>query len=149
LTVAGGAAIAQDLYVGGNLVMTGTIPGATTILEPTITTYNLVNVTTVTTHNTKLRKVSNNRTFTCAFVVTPSTVRSKCTFEISLPEVVTNLTNSYDIVCSINGYLADFTPIENMTIYGLTGTVKGKIRFTSGPSTGDHIIQITANYSII
>jgi hypothetical protein len=149
LTVAGGAAIAQDLHIGGNLIMTGTIPGAMTVTEPTVTASNLVNLTTVVPQNTKLRKVALNRTFTCAFVITPSTVRSQCTFEFTLPEVVTNLTNSYDVICSINGYLADFTPVENTTVYGVSGTTKAKVRFTSGPSTADHIIQLTLNYTIV
>jgi hypothetical protein len=149
LTVAGGAAIAQDLHIGGNLIMTGTIPGAMTVTEPSVTASNLVNLTTAVPQNTKLRKVALNRTFTCAFVITPSAVRSQCTFEFTLPEVVTNLTNSYDVICSINGYLADFTPVENTTVYGLSGTTKAKVRFTSGPSTADHIIQLTLNYTIV
>jgi hypothetical protein len=85
---------------------------------------------------------------TCVFEVTPSAVRSTCSFEFTLPEVVTNLVNVYDVVFSVNGYLTDFTPVENVTAYGVVGDTKGKLRFTSGPSTAVHRIQITANYTI-
>jgi hypothetical protein len=148
LTIAGGCAIGQDLYIGGNLLMTGTIPGAMTITSPSITTSSLVSITSITTQTIKLRKVSVERTLTCVFEVTPSAVRSTCSFEFTLPEVVTNLVNVYDVVFSVNGYLTDFTPVENVTAYGVVGDTKGKLRFTSGPSTAVHRIQITANYTI-
>ena len=149
LTVAGGVAIGQDLYVGGNLIMTGTIPGAMTVISPSITTSNLTNITSVTSQNIKLRKVSVERTLTCIFEVTPSAVRSTCSFEFLLPEVVTDLVATYDVVFSINGYLTDFTPVENMTAYGVVTSKRSKIRFTSGPNTTVHTIQVTANYTIV
>jgi hypothetical protein len=148
-TTAGGASIAQDLIVGGNLIMTGTIPGATTFTTPSISTSSLTNITTSVANNIKLIKVGVERTLTCVFVVVPSAVRSTCSFEFALPEVVTNLVNSYQIVASVNGYLADFTPVENLTSYGVTGSVNGKIRFTSGPTTGNHIIQVVVYYKLV
>lgn len=149
-TTAGGASIAQDLYVGGNLIMSGTIPGATTFATPSITTSSLVNISTSVATSVKVQKVGNlERTLRCAFQVTPSAVRSTCTFEFTLPEVVTNLVNSYDIVVSANGYLADFTPLENLTTYGVAGSTRGKVRFTSGPTTGNHIIQIVVYYTLV
>lgn len=148
-TTAGGASIAQDLYIGGNLIMSGTIPGATTFGTPSITSSSLVNISTSVATSIKIQKVGFERTLRCAFQVTPSAVRSTCTFEFTLPEVVTNLVNSYDIVASVNGYLADFTPIENLTSYGVSGSVRGKIRFTSGPTTGNHIIQLVVYYTLV
>lgn len=149
-TTAGGASIAQDLYVGGNLIMSGSVPGSTTFDTPSITTSNLVNISTSVASSVKVQKVGNlERTLRCAFQVTPSAVRSTCTYEFVLPEVVTNLINSYDIVASVNGYLADFTPIENLTVYGVAGSVKAKVRFTSGPTTGNHIIQIVVYYTLV
>jgi hypothetical protein len=148
-TTAGGASIAQDLYVGGNLIMTGAIPGATTFGTPSITTSSLVNISTSVASSVKIQKVGFERTLRCAFQVTPSAVRSTCTFEFTLPEVVTNLVDSYDIVASANGYLADFTPVENLTTYGVSGSVRGKVRFTSGPTTGNHIIQVVIYYTLI
>ena len=147
LTVGGGCAIERDLYVGGNLYMTGTVPGAVTILTPTVTSSSLVNISSSTAVNVKLRKTADEKSLSCVFNVSPSSVRSTCSFEFTLPDVSANLVNVYDIVCSINGYLVDFTPVENCTIYGVTGTPRGKIRFTSGPTTDNHSIQVIVNYS--
>jgi hypothetical protein len=34
-------------------------------------------------------------------------------------------------------------------VYGIVGSVRGKIKFTSGPSTSNHSIQIIINYTIV
>lgn len=148
LTVGGGCAIAQDVYIGGNLYMTGTIPGATTITSPSVATSVLTNITTAVAANVKLRKVGVERSLSCVVNVVPSAIRSTCSFRIELPEVTTNLVNSYDIVASMNGYLIDFTPVENMTCYGVSGSLLGKVRFTSGATTDAHTIQLMINYTI-
>lgn len=147
LTVGGGCAIERDLYVGGNIYTLGTIPGAVTISTPIVTASSLVNISSSIAVNVKLRKTSLEKTLTCVFNVSPSSVRSTCSFEFTLPDLIGDITNVYDIVCSINGYLVDFTPVENCTIYGVTGTPRGKIRFTSGPTTDIHHIQVIVNYS--
>jgi hypothetical protein len=66
-----------------------------------------------------------------------------------MPEVVTNFVNPYDVICCINGYLADFTPIENCTAFAFTGTTRVRVKFTSGPTTGIHYIQLILNYTLV
>ena len=148
LTVAGGVAIGDDLYIGGDLIMTGTIPGATTVTSPSVSSSTLVNITSTNQLNVKQRKVGIERTLTLVVEVTPSAIRSQCSFELTLPELITNFVNMYDTVSSVNGYLADFTPIENVTAFAVTGSTRVRVRFTSGPTTGLHYLQLVINYTI-
>jgi hypothetical protein len=149
LTVAGGAAFGQDLYIGGSLFVTGSVPGAVIIDSPSVSSSNLVNITSTTRENIKNRKTGTERSLSLVVNTIPSAVRSQCSFDITMPEVVTNFVNPYDVICCINGYLADFTPIENCTAFAFTGTTRVRVKFTSGPTTGIHYIQLILNYTLV
>ena len=151
ITTAGGAAIAQDLYVGGNLFVTGSVPGSLTVSSPTSSTFNLVNITSSVSANTKLFSAdAGERIFSGVFLVAPSVANSTCTFEFTLPGVVTNHTNSYDITGSIQGNhdASNFYSIENVTYNSIVGGTRAKVRFTSG-STAQHILQFNLRYTIV
>lgn len=146
LTTLGGAGIAQDLYVGGNLFVVGSVPGQVLISSPSITISSETNCGTSSALNAVLRSVLSVKSLALVFRVTPNATNLSCTFEFTLPSLVTNLINPYDIVCSINGYRSDYVAVENAICYGVSGSTRGKIKFTSG-NTSIHYLQVVVNYS--
>jgi hypothetical protein len=151
-TTAGGMAISQDLYIGGNLFVTGSVPGSLTVSSPTSNTFNLINVSSSVSINTKLLTAdAGERMFSGVFLVTPSVSNSTCTFEFTLPGVVSNFSNSYDITGSIQGNhdTSNFYSIENVVFYAVTGgSTRAKVKFTSG-SISQHILQFNLRYTIV
>ena len=147
-TTAGGIAVKKDTYIGGNLVVSGTISSG--ISSPSITIYNSVNTVSATIFvRTNLISNGNNRSLSVNFRLTPLVQANECSFEFDLPDLISLLANIYDISVNPNGYSSDATPvnIENITGYGISGTTKAKIKFTAA-STDVHTVQVIVNYSI-
>jgi hypothetical protein len=148
LTIAGGAAVKKDLYVGGDLHITGVI--CIGVSNPIITTSSTSNVTgSVTTHSSRMIENGHERDLSVIFRCTPTTTGLTTTFEFTLPDAVNNNTNIYDIVAVCNGYRNDADPVnlENIICYAVTGDTKGKIKFTAS-GTDTHTIQIFCNYNV-
>jgi hypothetical protein len=149
LTCAGGASFNQDVRIGGTLYVSGGLPGGITVSSPSITTSSLVNLTSAVTGSTvKLRTITLDKQLSTTFVCVPSSVLNTCSFEFAVPGVVTNFTNSTEVVCTVNGYRSDFVAIENATAFAVVGTTNVRVKFTSG-STNSHILQISAIYEIV
>lgn len=154
-TTTGGAAIAQDLYVGGNLYVTGTGGGgifylASSVNTPTITVSDLINITgSVTVNTNKLIAIGTQRELTSVFRFTPTNIGILTEFQFTLQDVTTNFNNIYDVIVSSNGYRNDTDPInlENVIGYAVIGTKLCKIRFTSG-GTDIHSIQVIVRYTV-
>lgn len=148
LTIAGGAAISQDVYIGGNLFVGGSVPGGVVITTQTSSTFNLSNITSAVSANCKLMTTDNQRTLSGVFLIIPSSSNSTCSFDFTLPSAVTNFSNSYDLIASVQGYQdSTFYSIENIVCYAIIGNIRGKIKFTSG-STNQHVIQFILRYSV-
>lgn len=151
ITTAGGIAVAQDVYIGGNLYVSGSVPGSLVVTSPMSGTFNLVNVTSSVSANTKLLTGdAGERLFSGVFLASPSAANSTCSFEFTLPGVVTNFVNSYDITGSIQGNhdSTNFYSVENVVFYAVVGGTRAKVKFTSG-STDQHILQFNLRYTIV
>ena len=147
-TSGGGGAFAKDVYIGGNLNVVGSI--AMGVTAPTYTISNETNITgTVTNANSNNSANGTNRFLAVVFRFTPTVTNSVTTFEFTIPEVVTNFTNVYDITCNINGYHTDGSPesLENCIVYAVTGTTKAKVSCTSS-GTDTHSVQVMVQYSV-
>lgn len=145
-TTAGGMAVAQDLRVGGTVYAGNLSFGMST---PSITISNLVNITGFVTTVKSVNSANGiYRKYSVGFVLTPTAGNTTTTFDFTIPEVVTNFTNTYDIICSINGYHGA-TPeaIENNTVYAVAGTTTGRVKFTS-TGTDTHVLQVIVNYNL-
>lgn len=147
LTLAGGLAAAKDAYIGQDLYVTGNISQATT--SPTITTSNNTNVTGAIVSTKNLTKNGTIRDLRVTFRVSPTTAGLLTSFEFTIPDAVSNWVNVYDIVVASNGYNNDADPLDvnNLIGYAVTGTTRGKVKFTAN-GTDTHTIQLTLRYSV-
>ena len=147
LTVAGGVGIAQDVYIGGNLNVTGTISAGVT--TPSITVSNGVNITgIVSVVENKLIANGSERILSATFRFTPTTTAILTSFEFTVPGVTT-FANVYSVNVCINGYTNDADPVnlENQTGFAVTGTNRAKVKLTAN-GTAVHTIQIISRYTV-
>lgn len=147
ITTAGGAAIAQDVYIGGDLYITGAVEAGVT--SPTLTQSNNVNITGgVTISVNKLISNGNERFLSVIFRMTPTSDQSLTSFEFTVPGI-TSFVNVWDLVSCVNGFRNDADPInlENTVGFAVTSTNRAKVSFTSS-GTDTHTIQYIARYTV-
>jgi hypothetical protein len=147
LTIAGGASINKDLYIGGNLYVNGfSVTNAVT--SPTLTFYDTINSTTVSYSNVKLINVNNELTLSFNVSVTPTASSENTEIEFDLPSKSVNLINSLDTISYVSGYTDTINTIvlQNILSIGKTGTTRNKIKFHS-VSTGVHYLQVVVKYT--
>lgn len=128
LIVQGGAGFSQDVYIGGNLIVTGTITNPVSI---TITTSNLVNITSPTVTISKQTEAIIY--FLINATCTNSNTLSKLSLAFNTIPVVTNIIFTGQVYS--NG-IGNF----NLVGIGNTGTNKLDITFTSYLS-GTYTVQ--------
>jgi hypothetical protein len=147
LTVAGGVSINKNLYIGGDIFITGSFTAQGAITQPTITQYNTINCTFIELFNNNLSASGNFANLTFAFSVTPSNSSENCTIEFSLPARSNAFIKRFEIVSSCTGYTddADITPLMNVLSYGELGTPRLKVKFQS-VSTSIHHFQVICAY---
>jgi len=143
-TTAGGAAIAKDVYIGGNLNVTGTFSSALGV-PGTRTTGTLVNTSAVTVNNQILTVNGTNNIYAATFSCTPTAANTLTAFVTNLPNRTTNSTFVYEIISTIQGFNGS-TNISNCVSFVVTGSVNFQIQFTSIDNTNVHYIQVRANY---
>ena len=144
LTLAGGAAIAKDLYIGQNLIVTGTISSAAAT-PGSRTTGSLVNASAVTVNNQILTVNGTNNIYAATFSCTPTAANTVTSFVTNLPNRTSNSTFVYEIIATIQGFNGSVN-ISNCVCYAVTGSTNFQIQFTSIDNTNVHYIQVRANY---
>jgi hypothetical protein len=149
LTVAGGASITKDIYIGGNIYVGGNITAAGSVTEPTITSYNPVNCTFIEYYSNSLNLTGNFANLVFAFTVTPSNSSQDCTIEFSLPARGNTFIKRFEIVSNCTGYIDDtnVVPLMNILSYGEIGTSRLKVKFQS-VSTSIHYFQVICAYML-
>jgi hypothetical protein len=147
LTVAGGVSINKNLYIGGDIFITGSFTAQGAITQPTITHYNTINCTFIELFNNNLSVSGNFANLTFAFSVTPSNSSENCTIEFSLPGRSNAFIKRFEIVSSCTGYTddTDVVPLMNVLSYGELGTPRLKVKFQS-VSTSIHHFQLICAY---
>jgi hypothetical protein len=150
LTIAGGGAIAKDLYVGGNITVGGTITASGAVASPTITFSNTDNCSVTGQGNSKLLAINNELVLSFYIEVTPINASQNCQLEFNLPSRTTNLTNRGDSIIQCSGWTDDtnLTPLFNVLSTGVPSSTRAIVKFQS-VSTSVHIIQVIARYTSI
>lgn len=146
LTTDGGLGVKRDVYIGGDLYLTGKINTVGGVTSPSIVLTNTTNCTIVSVENSSLIQINGEIIYNVSVVVNPVVSSELTEFRFTLPRRSTNFTkiNGVNIQCS--GFTGDETTLFNMTGLALVGTTDCKIKFQSA-STGVHYIQILCRYS--
>jgi hypothetical protein len=133
--------LTETVTINGNVSFSGVIT------NPIITTSNLTNITSVTSHNVILDKYSTKYSLSLVFRLIPSTGSVRCSFEFTIPNGFT-FTNLYDIIPIVKGFYDDSNHFEvmNITCIPIIGTTRAKIYFTSADNTNVHTLQVNINY---
>jgi hypothetical protein len=143
VSTTGNLIVGTDLSVGGNVLVSGNLD--TGITSPSLT---ISNATTITTQvRSSLARNGITRTLVANFTATPSSQGTTHVFDVLLPELSTNLVNSYDITGFASGYTTAFVGVENAFVRGIAGGTSVRISFTSA-STTLTVIQMTVNYRV-
>ena len=131
------------------VTITGDLEGLDSAPSITVSSSNLVNVTAagnVTVRNTKMVKMGADRTLFATFEITPVAGTLTTEFRFSVPELTT-VTNKYDIIASIQGWLdSNDTNLENLNCFAIPATNNGRIKFTSVNTTA-HLVQVVMKYT--
>jgi hypothetical protein len=148
MTIAGGGAVGKDLYIGGNLYVTGTLNSDTSVISPTITFSNTQGCTFVSSSNKSLMKISNEILLSFAVEVQPISASQNCQIEFSLPQRTSALTNRLELVATCTGYTDDtnIIPLFNTVAIGVTGQTRGLLKFQS-VSNASHYFTIMCRYT--
>ena len=145
ITTAGGLAVAKDTYIGGNLIVSGTLTSGVSA-PGTRTTGSLINTVSLSVNNQLLITNGTNNIYTATFSCTPTSANAVTSFVTNLPNRTSNSTNVYEIIATIQGF-SNSTSLTNCVCFAVTGSVNFKIQFTSIDNTNVHYIQIHASYS--
>jgi hypothetical protein len=147
LTVAGGVSINKNLYIGGDIFITGNFTAQGAVTQPTMSEFNPVNCTFIELFSNNLSVSGNFANLIFAFSVTPSNASEDCTIEFSLPNRTNAFIKRFEIVSSCSGYTddTDVVPLMNVLSYGELETPRLKVKFQS-ISTSMHYFQVTCAY---
>jgi len=151
LTIYGGTSIVKDVYIGGNLYVSGTVTGGGLgggdgggiVTSPGLTFSNFSNCTLSSYSNSKSIESSNEILLSFNVEITPTSDSSNCQFELTLPNVTSNFTSYTDIVPTINGFsnLTNLIPLFNCLIVSKPSSTNCIIKF--------HSISISSHYLFI
>jgi hypothetical protein len=148
LTVQGGVSINKDMFIGGNVYVTGSIIAGGSTSVPIVSFSNTDNCSVLSTTNLKLIKTSNEALLSFNVKIVPITSSSNCQVEFSIPERTNAFVDRGELIVTSSGYTDDTNVISlfNLISVGIIGTTKGLIKFQS-VSTATHYINIICRYT--
>jgi hypothetical protein len=148
LTVGGGVSIRKDLFIGGDLFVTGSVVASGAASTPTITFSNLDNCSILSTANLKLVSVSNEAILSFNVKIVPVEASKNCQFQFSVPDRSNVFTDRGDIIITASGYTDDtnIIPLFNIIGVGVIGSTRGLVKLQS-VSTATHYINIICRYT--
>lgn len=149
ITTAGGAAIAKDVYIGGNLLVSGNLGGGITT-NLTLSVTNQVNITSITYSHSTLISNGLHRQLEVTFRINITSSSEYVSFDLTIPEVSANFADTFSVNSKIQGFYSDIDPtsLENIFGYTISGTKNLKIKLTGGESAEIHTVHILVNYTI-
>jgi hypothetical protein len=149
LTVAGGASIAKDFFVGGNLFITGNLNASGSSTAPEITFTNAVNCTLTSYDNNKLLTVSQEAIFSFVVLLTPTVASANCQIEFTAPGRGNGFETRGEYIATCTGYTDDdeIVPLFNVISVGVKNENRGLIKFQS-VSTGIHYFTLICRYTM-
>jgi hypothetical protein len=150
ITIAGGATIVKDLYVGGNLIIDGIAQIRSLLDNQFAITFNTTgSVSSLSYDNERLLKIDNEYILSFWVSAIPTNSSQLCQFEFILPDVTTNFTHRGDVIASCNGWTnqtSDLFPVFNVICVADPGTNKAIVKFQS-VSTSEHFFSIICRYT--
>ena len=149
LTVGGGGSFSKDLFIGGNLYISGSITSDGSVLTPSFAFSNTDGCSIVGYTNNKLLSVSTEAIFSFSVWVTPSAASRNCEFQFSLPYRINGFFNRGDFISSCTGWTDDdnVIPLFNVLSVGVKGAARGLVKFQS-VSTATHYFSIMCRYTM-
>lgn len=152
LAVLGGACINKDLYLGGNLYITGSLNAGGSTTTPTITfdTGNFINATLNDCTNTRLITISNAGILTFAVSVYPTVAFEDTHIILTLPGRTNGFLERLEVMTVVSGYTdeTELIVLQNIIGVGIIGTNQVLIKFQA-PSTGLCRLQVQCNYTLV
>lgn len=149
LTVGGGGSFSKDLFIGGNLYISGSISSDGSVLTPSFTFSSTDGCTIVGYTNNKLLSVSTEAIFSFSVWVTPSAASRNCEFQFSLPYRTNGFFYRGDFISTCTGWTDDdnVIPLFNVLSVGVKGASRGLVKFQS-VSTATHYFSIICRYTM-
>lgn len=148
LTVNGGGAFKENVYINGNLTLNGTLVNNNATDSPGITFSNTQNCNVNSFGNVN-RVITNDQVMLSFNVVAiPEVSSSNTQFEFELPDVQT-LDERGDVIIQCSGYSDDtlVIPLFNLIGVGIQSSTRALIKFQSN-STGMHWVQVICRYTM-
>ena len=148
LTVQGGVSINKDLFIGGNVFVSGSLVASGSTSIPVVTFSNTVGTSILSTTNLKAIVVSYEYILSFNVKVVPTSSSQNCQFEFSVPDRTNAFTDRGEIIIQASGYTDDtnIIPLFNIIGVGIVGTTKALIKFQS-VSTATHYINMICRYT--
>ena len=149
LTVAGGAAIAKDLHVGGQLFVSGALDLSTAVASPVINTSNTSGCSIVSVNNVKTITSGEEVLLSFWVEVIPNVSSQLCEFQFDLPQRILPFLQRGELMAACSGWTnhTDLHPVFNVVCVGQPNTTRGIVKFQS-VSTAPHYFSIIGRYSL-
>lgn len=146
-TFAGGGAFEKDLYIGGNLHLSGSLVSPASLSYPTISYGSESNCSVVSFSNSKLINLYGELMLSFNVEIAPTTANTICRVNFGLPSIASTLISRNELIATSQGYTDDsnLTSIFNILCVGETGTTNGILKFQSN-SLGVHYFQVFCKY---
>lgn len=144
----GGASIRKDVFVGGDLYITGNINAGGSVAVPTITFSNTDNCSVSTYYNNNLVTISNELLLTFTVEITPDTSSQNCSVQFDLPDRTNGFVNRGEYIASCTAWTDDTNLISvyNCLSTGVVGTTRAILKFQSS-STNIHYFSLICRYT--
>jgi len=148
LTVAGGASFVKDIFIGGDIYLTGNIMSTSSSIPPSVSFTNALNCNLTGYDNNKIITIGQEALFSFAVWVTPNNSSQNCQIEFTLPGKDNVLVNRRELIGSCTGYTDDdeMIPLFNVLCVGVKNQSRGLIKFQS-VSTGVHYFTVICRYT--
>ncbi len=146
LTVLGGASIAKDLYIDGDLFVSGILASSGNATTPSLTISDYSNCSLVEYINNNMISTNTLKDLWVSVALTPSASGVDCEFTMSLPDRTTTFVKSGEALVFITGYDSNYNAVFNCVGYALIGDTKIRVKFGSN-STTTHYVSLKVNYT--
>jgi hypothetical protein len=151
LTVSGGATITKSMTIRGNVTIEGdlTVAGNVSIPSLTLSTGDMINISSVTVLSTKLVTSNSQINLTVNVQITPTAGSLNTEFSVTLPNLSRTITSPSDIDAAFcSGYTDDihFTVLQNTLCVGMVGTTKVRSKFQA-VNNAPHNVCLFVSYS--
>ena len=146
--IEGGASIQKDVFIGGDLFITGNINAGGSVAVPTITFSNTDNCSVSTYYNNNIITISNELLLTFTVEITPSNSSENCSVQFTLPDRTNGFVNRGEFIASCTSWTDDTNLISvyNCLSTGVVGTNRAILKFQS-VSTGLHYFSLICRYT--